>query len=315
MKIPYIKLHESGVLEERIEKATRLLNSCCLCPHRCKVNRLEDEKGKCGTGRTAFVASFSPHFGEESPLVGSHGSGTIFFEQCNLLCLFCQNYDISHSNEKDTNPVTKEQLAEIMVALQNRGCHNINFVTPSHVVPQILEALPIAISKGLRVPLVYNSGGYDAVSTLKLLHGIFDIYMPDFKFWSTTSAKRYTNAPDYREKAQKALKEMHRQVGDLVINQEGIAQQGLLIRHLVMPGCLDETKHILEFIANEISTNSYVNIMDQYHPCWNAVDEPPINRTLSPDEFNQALEHAQQAGLTRLDKKDFISLFRRLGVI
>ncbi len=315
MKISYLKLHDSGVLHERIEKARRFLRSCCLCPHRCKVNRLKDERGTCGTGRLASVASFNSHFGEESPLVGSHGSGTIFFAQCNLKCVFCQNYDISHCQDEDATQMDSEQLANCMVFLQESGCHNINFVTPSHVVPQILEALQAAIEKGLRIPLVYNSGGYDEVATLKLLDGVFDIYMPDFKFWSTSSAKRYTNAPDYPEKAQRALKEMHRQVGDLAMDQKGIAQRGLLIRHLVMPGGLDETRNILEFIAREISSNSYVNVMDQYHPCGQAVTLPPLDRALSPEEFRQAGEFAQQAGLTRLDKKDFTSLLKRLRLI
>ncbi len=315
MKRSYHKLYDSGILQERIDRARLLLKNCCLCPHKCKVNRLENEKGICGTGKAASVASFSPHFGEESPLVGSNGSGTIFFAHCNLLCIFCQNYDISHCRDSTAPPLLEEQLASIMISLQQQGCHNINFVTPSHVVPQILEALSIAIPQGLNVPLVFNSGGYDSLTALKLLDGIVDIYMPDFKFWSNTTAKTYANAPDYTEKAKKALKEMHRQVGDMVVDEHSIAQRGLLIRHLVMPGGLEETKSILEFIASEISQDSYVNLMDQYHPCWDAVHTPPLDRALSPEEYQGALEHARVVGLTRLEKKDFTSLLKRLRML
>ncbi len=315
MKISYLTLHESGVLRKRITTARKLLKNCCLCPRRCRVNRLMGELGMCATGKLAAIASFAPHFGEEQPLVGRNGSGTIFFTHCSLLCVFCQNYDISHCQNEHTTQVESEELAAIMLSLQEQGCHNINFVTPSHVVAQILDALPIAIENGLRIPLVYNSSGYDEVATLRLLDGIFDIYMPDFKFWSNASAQRCTDAPDYPEKAQRALKEMHRQVGDLVIDRNGIAQKGLLIRHLVMPGSLDETEHILKFIAEEISPNSYVNIMDQYHPCGEAKDLPPLDRNLSPEEFGKALKLAKRAGLSRLDKKDFSSLLYRLGII
>ena len=221
------------------------MSPCRVCPRRCKVDRLSDEKGICQTGAKAVVSSYAPHFGEESPLVGSGGSGTIFFTHCNLLCLFCQNYEISHLGqglETDAG-----QLASMMVSLQRQGCHNINFVTPSHVVPQILAALPKAIEKGLTVPLVYNSSGYDSPETLKLLEGIIDIYMPDFKFWNRESAKRYAKAPDYPEVAQKAILEMHRQVGDLVMDDEGVAVKGLLVRHLVMPGGLEETREDIAF--------------------------------------------------------------------
>jgi putative pyruvate formate lyase activating enzyme len=225
----YLILHEKGELERRIAEAQKRLSPCEVCPRHCKVDRLSGEKGVCQTGARAVVSSYSPHFGEESPLVGSGGSGTIFFTHCNLLCLFCQNYDISHLGqgvEADAG-----QLASMMVSLQRQGCHNINFVTPSHVVPQILSALPKAIEKGLTVPLVYNSSGYDSHETLELLEGIVDIYMPDFKFWNRDSAKRYAKAPDYPEVTRKAVLEMHRQVGDLVMDKEGVAVKGLLVRH------------------------------------------------------------------------------------
>ncbi len=259
-----------------------------------------------------MVASYSPHFGEESPLSGSNGSGTIFFGSCNLMCVFCQNYSISHLGNDPAEEITSQELAQIMLSLQAQGCHNINFVTPTHVVPQILAALPHAITKGFHLPLVYNCNGYETVQTLQLLDSIIDIYMPDFKFWKNVSAKGYTNAENYPHFARKALKEMHHQVGDLIIDTQGIAQKGLLIRHLLMPGGLDETKAILEFIAHEISSESYVNIMEQYRPCGRAEEFPELNKTLRPEEHQKAKEYAQTIGLTRLDKKDLSTLFRLL---
>lgn len=330
MKASYITLHERGELQKRITRARKLASPCRLCPRRCGVNRLRTgngpmagadtsgpaELGLCRTGDRAIVASYGSHFGEESPLVGSSGSGTIFFSHCNLLCLFCQNYDISHCPDQEEGVATSpEQLAMIMVNLQKQGCHNINFVTPSHVILQIMEALPFAIEKGLCVPLVYNSSGYDSVETLQLLENIVDIYMPDFKFWNPEKAKQYAHAHDYPEKARQALKEMFRQVGDLVIDQDGLAQKGLLIRHLVMPGCLDETEEILNFIAGEISLNSYVNIMDQYHPCGKAHQFENLNRTLRKEEYQKALNLAEKAGLSRLDQKNLSFLFKKLGIL
>lgn len=237
-----------------------MLRECRLCPRECGVDRLSDEKGYCRTGRKAMVASFNPHFGEEAPLVGKSGSGTIFFSSCNLRCSFCQNYEISHLREGAE--VEARDLAAIMIQLASTGCHNINLVTPTHVVPQILEALSLAVENGLALPMVYNCGGYEKVETLKLLRGIVDIYMPDFKFWDSGWAERYCNAPDYREKAVSALKEMHKQVGDLEIDENGIAQRGLLARHLVMPREIAGTKEVMEFISREISPNTYVNVMD-----------------------------------------------------
>jgi putative pyruvate formate lyase activating enzyme len=306
----YLTLYEQGDLATRIAAAQARLSPCQVCPRLCQVDRLHNEKGICRTGAKAVVSSYGPHFGEESPLVGSGGSGTIFLTHCNLLCVFCQNYDISHLGqglETDDG-----QLGTMMISLQRQGCHNINFVTPSHVVPQILAALPAAIEKGLSVPLVYNSSGYDSVDTLKLLDGIFDIYMPDFKFWTKESGKRYAKAPDYAEMARKALLEMHRQVGDLVINAEGIAIKGLLVRHLVMPGGLAESREILHFLAREISVDTYVNVMDQYRPCGKADQYPPIDRPLSHEEFQEALNLAREAGLYRLDEKDWLRILRKL---
>jgi len=308
----YLALHEEGKLADRIAEARQMLSPCRVCPRQCKVDRLSDEKGVCRTGARAVVSSYAPHFGEESPLVGTGGSGTIFLTHCNLLCVFCQNYEISHLGQ---GVETDEgQLSSMMVSLQRQGCHNINFVTPSHVVPQILAALPKAIEKGLNLPLVYNSSGYDALETLKLLEGVVDIYMPDFKFWTRKSGKLYAKAPDYAEVARKAIVEMHRQVGDLVMDGEGVAVKGLLVRHLVMPGGLEETGEILRFLAREVSVDTYVNVMDQYRPCGKANQYPPIDRRLTNDEYQEALKLARDAGLQRLDEKDWLRILRKLGI-
>ena len=295
----YRKLHESGALEERIVSALEALKSCRVCPRDCRVDRTGGETGRCRTGRYASVASFSPHFGEESPLVGSGGSGTIFFSSCNLLCSFCQNYEISHFNEGA--PAGPQELADMMLRLQKAGCCNINFVSPSHVAPQILEALPPAIEGGLSVPLIYNTGGYDNIETLRLLDSVIDIYMPDFKFWDPAPAAAYCSAPDYPEKARAALKEMHAQVGDLVTDDRGIAVRGLLVRHLVMPGGVADTARIMSFIAEEISKKTYVNVMDQYRPCYRAREDGNISRRITRREYEEALKSADDAGLTRLD--------------
>jgi putative pyruvate formate lyase activating enzyme len=279
-----------------------MMETCSLCPRACGVNRLEGETGYCRTGRNAKVASFNAHFGEEGPLVGRYGSGTIFISSCNLLCIFCQNYDISHLAEG--TEVEPEQVAAMMLHLAEMGCHNINFVTPSHVIPQIIEALVPAIEQGLEVPLVFNSGGYDSKETLQLLDGIFDIYMPDFKFWDGKWADRFCNAPNYREVATEAIKEMHRQVGDLVLDKEGIAVKGLLVRHLVMPEQVAGTREIMEFLAREISPNTYVNVMDQYRPCGSADKDEFINRRLTSREYRNAVDATKRAGLTRLDPRE-----------
>lgn len=301
MAAAYLEAHRDGRLQERIGKAFQWMKKCTLCPRLCRVNRLAEERGICRTGRHAVVASYGPHFGEEKPLVGRHGSGTVFFSHCNLYCVFCQNYEISHGGEG--TPVDADQLAAVMVHLQESGCHNINFVTPSHVIPQILEALPKAVERGLEVPLVYNTGGYDRVSALKLLEGIVDIYMPDFKFWDASVAGELCSAPDYPERARAALREMHRQVGDLEMDAAGVAHRGLLVRHLVMPGGLAGSNEILRFIARDLSPNTYVNVMDQYHPCGEAMKMPKLRRRITPEEFQEALEAAREAGLTRLDQR------------
>ena len=286
-----------------------MLKECGLCPRQCEVDRLNNEKGFCKTGRKAKVASYNAHFGEEAPLVGRLGSGTIFFAFCNLRCSFCQNYEISHLGEGAE--LEAKDLAAIMLELQRRGCHNINLVTPTHVVPQILEALLLAVENGLTVPIVYNCGGYERVETLKLLNGIIDIYMPDFKFWDQKWADRYCNAPDYREMAVKAFKEMHTQVGDLKIDKNGIAERGLLVRHLVMPNGIAGTKDIMEFLSKEISANTYVNVMDQYRPCGTAYQDEYINHRISTKEYSAALQWAKSAGISRLDQKQgFRLLFR-----
>jgi len=297
----YIQTHQKGLLREKIDAAREFLHACTLCPRKCKVDRLSGKLGICKAGQKALVSSFHAHFGEESPLVGSNGSGTIFFTNCNLLCIFCQNYDISHLGRG--KEVSTKQLADMMLVLQDAGCHNINFVTPTHVVPQILSALEAAVEGGLCVPLVYNSSGYDCVETLKILDGVVDIYMPDFKFWDADISAKTCHAPDYPETARHAVREMHRQVGDLVIDDSGVARRGLLLRHLVLPGGLAGTRQVMRFIANEISRNTYVNIMSQYRPCGRAEEVKELAAGLSAEEFREALSVAEEEGITRLDNR------------
>ena len=292
----YIKLYETGELKNRIDIAYSMLADCRLCPRECCINRLEGEKGFCKAGELAMVSSVGPHFGEEPPLVGRHGSGTIFFTNCNLDCIFCQNYDISHlgkGKEIDTS-----QLANAILSLQNLGCHNINFVTPTHYAPQILKALFVAIEDGLVVPLVYNCGGYESLEIIKLLDGIIDIYMPDIKYGDNDMAERYSKAKGYFDVAKSVITEMYRQVGDLSINKNGIAEKGLLVRHLVMPDSISGTEKALDFIAS-LSKNTYLNIMDQYRPQYKAYDYPKINRRITSEEFEKAIFLAKKAGLTR----------------
>ncbi len=307
----YLALHETGELQNRIARLNAILTACRLCPRQCGVDRTAGAKGFCRTGDQAAVASYHPHFGEESCLVGISGSGTIFFSNCNLGCVFCQNYPISHLGEGMT--VDACRLAAMMISLQKQGCHNINLVTPSHVVPQIVAALPAAIDKGLTLPLVYNSSGYDALATLRLLDGIIDIYMPDFKFWDSRSAARFAAAPDYPEVARAAVYEMYRQTGDLVIDADGIAERGVLVRHLVMPGALHETGDILRFLA-ALSPATFVNVMEQYRPCFRAADFPPIDRPLSPDDYQEALRLADAAGLSRLEQSGLLRLLQKMGL-
>lgn len=292
----YIKLYETGELKNRIDIAYDMLSDCRLCPRECGVNRLNGEKGFCKAGEFAMVSSVGPHFGEEPSLVGRHGSGTIFFTNCNLDCVFCQNYDISHLGKG--KEIEASQLANAMLSLQNLGCHNINFVTPTHYAPQILNALIIAIEDGLVAPLVYNCGGYESIEIIKLLDGIIDIYMPDMKYGDNDMAERYSNAKSYFDIAKSVISEMYRQVGDLSTNKSGIAEKGLLVRHLVMPDNISGTGKVIDFIAS-LSNNTYLNIMDQYRPQYRACDYPEINRRIASEEFEKAIFLAKKAGLTR----------------
>ncbi len=290
-------------LRRRADEAIAALASCQVCPRDCRVDRLHDRTAVCKSGRFALVGSYFPHFGEEDCLRGWNGSGTIFFSWCNLRCSFCQNWDLSQKGEGAV--VTPDRLAVMMLELQARGCHNINFVTPEHVVPQILEALPLAIRGGLRLPIVYNTSAYDSLESLRWMDGIVDIYMPDFKLWDSAAAKRYLKAPDYPEAARRVIREMHRQVGPLLTDEHGLAKRGLLIRHLVMPGMLEETRQIMEWVARELSPDTYVNVMAQYYPAGAVSVEkyPEINRKLRGDEHAEAVRIAREAGLRRLDKR------------
>ena len=296
----YLALHRRGELGRRAETAVAALASCRVCPRLCGVDRLAGETAVCRTGRLARVSSYFPHFGEEDCLRGWGGSGTIFFAQCNLRCVFCQNADISQ-NPKAGTEVSPKRLAAMMLELQGLGCHNINFVTPEHVVPQILEALPLAVEAGLRLPIVYNTSGYDSLESLRLLDDVVDIYMPDFKMWDPQSAHIYLKARDYPEATRAALEEMHRQVGDLQLDSQGIAQRGLLVRHLLMPGQLAESEAIFRFLAEKLSPDTYVNVMAQYHPAGRvtAVRYPELNRRLRHNEYRAACHLAQKAGLWR----------------
>jgi putative pyruvate formate lyase activating enzyme len=300
MEPVYIKTFERGYLRNKAALAREKMTSCTLCPRLCRVDRLSGETGICKTSRQAWVSSYGPHFGEEQPLVGAQGSGTLFFTHCNLMCAFCQNYDISHQSAG--RKVEPEALAGMMLELQSRGCHNLNFVTPSHVIPHILEGLEIGVEKGLKIPLVYNSSAYDRVESLRILEGVFDIYMPDFKFWDSDLARESCDAADYPEVARKAVLEMHRQVGDLVVDESGLAVRGLLIRHLVLPDGLAGTREIMRFIATRISKESYVNIMPQYRPCGDAARVKGLNRYPSETDFEKAVQAAEAEGITRLDK-------------
>ncbi|HYA87654.1 MAG TPA: radical SAM protein [Nitrospirota bacterium] len=294
----YLKL-PSGTLTEKAGIAEEMLKNCKLCPRECKVDRTTRMRGFCRTGDKPFVSSWGPHFGEERPLVGRHGSGTIFFGYCNLGCIFCQNYQISCLGEG--REMSCERLAKVMLELQQNGCHNINLVTPTHQMPMILRALSIAAQQGLAVPIVYNCGGYESLEAIKHLNGVVDIYMPDFKYADPEMSLKYSKAKDYPAVAKAVIKEMHRQVGDLVMDESGVALRGLLLRHLVLPDSIAGTHEVVRFIAEEISKNTYVNIMDQYYPCYEAFDHPPIDRRITKEEFAEAVKFALEAGLTRLD--------------
>lgn len=289
----YLKLYRTGRFASKIAQAKELLSPCNLCPRECGARRLEGERGVCGAGQQAEISGSGPHFGEEPPLVGTGGSGTIFFAFCSLQCVFCQNYEISRGKNK--YEITAEDLAQKMYSLQQRGCENINLVTPTHYVPQILEALEIACGLGLNIPLVYNCSGYERLETLRMLEGIVDIYMPDIKYADAQIALKYSRIADYPRIAQAALQEMHRQVGDLTLNQEGIAMRGLLIRHLVLPAGVAGTSELMRFIAQKVSPTSWINIMDQYTPTYLADRYPEISRRISKQEFWKAINAALQA--------------------
>lgn len=293
----YLTLYASGELDRRASALRERLGSCTLCPRECGVDRLSDRIGVCKTGLAVSVSSYGPHFGEEPPLVGSHGSGTIFFTNCNLWCLYCQNYDISHL--KQGNRTSTLRLAKIMLHLQELGCHNINLVTPTHVVPHIVQSLCIAAGGGLHLPLVYNTSGYDSVDTLKILDNIVDVYMPDIKYSDNACARKFSGAGDYWKIVRPAILEMYRQVGDLRIDADGVARRGLLIRHLVLPNDIAGSAKVLEFIASEISLGSYVNIMNQYRPVFKASMFPDINRPVTPREYRDVLASARVCGLKR----------------
>jgi putative pyruvate formate lyase activating enzyme len=293
------------IFQEKVERALEVLRNCEVCPRNCHINRLEDRTAVCRTGRYAYVASAFPHFGEEDCLRGWRGSGTIFFSFCNLKCVFCQNFDISW--EGNGQVLVPEELAGVMIHLQESGCHNINFVTPEHVVPQVIEAIPIAINRGLNLPIVYNTSAYDSMHSLRLMEGIVDIYMPDFKFWDGELSFLYMSARDYPVSARAAIREMHRQVGPLRFDNDGLALRGLLVRHLVMPNRVSHTREICRFIANEISRDTYINVMDQYRPEGRVLRKPEkyqaINRGTTGSEYAEALAIAREEGLYRIDQR------------
>lgn len=297
----YRSLLRSGELYHRVEQARGKLQSCRVCPRHCEVNRIAGELGTCLIGSKALVASANPHFGEEFPIRGLFGSGTIFFAGCNLRCLYCQNFDINH--EPNGQELEPEELASLMLGLQEQGCHNINFVSPSHQVPQMLEGILVAGQRGLRLPIVYNTSSYDDVDMLKLLDGVVDIYMPDFKYADTVIGRRLSKIPDYPARAQAALKERHRQVGDLELDDEGLAVRGVLVQHLVLPGGLAGTEDVTRFLATEISRETYVNMMDQYHPAAKADRHPILNRLVTSREVDDARNLAHTCGLYRIHEE------------
>jgi len=294
----YIELSKNGLLRERVEILKQILNDCTLCPRNCHVNRNAGKKGKCRVGSEIIISGVHPHFGEEPCLVGERGSGTIFFASCNMNCIYCQNFEISRFKQGEIISVLT--LAEAMLYLQKIGCHNINLVTPTHYVPQIVEAIEIAVKKGLNIPIVYNCGGYESVETLKLLDGIVDIYMPDIKYSDNSLALRYSGVPDYWDVVRPAVKEMWRQVGDLEI-VDGIAVRGLLVRHLVLPNNIAGSEKVFEFIAKEVSINTYVNIMAQYRPYFNAFLKPELSRRITKQEYEEAVRTAYKMGLRRIE--------------
>jgi putative pyruvate formate lyase activating enzyme len=298
MQPKYIDLFRSGELKNRAEKLKAIYKYCTLCPWDCRIDRTAGRTGVCNSANRAKVSSATPHFGEEPMISGDKGSGTIFFSNCNLRCKFCQNYQIS--KEGLGNEVSDEQLAEMMVSLQSKGCHNINLVSPTHFLPNIISALVIVAEKGLNIPLVYNTNGYEKVETLKMLDGIVDIYLPDTKYSANDTALRLSDAPEYFDYNKAALKEMYRQVGDLELDDNGIAVKGLLVRHLVLPNDLAGSKKVFAFLAKEISKNVHIGIMAQYKPCYKAIDDPELGRKLTGNEYRKAVRWANEAGLENI---------------
>ncbi len=300
----YLRVEEEGGLEAKVDAALAELRECRACPRDCGVDRMAGDLGTCNTGRHAFVGSAFPHFGEEDCLRGWNGSGTIFFSLCNLRCVFCQNWDISQ--QEAGKECTAEEIAELALGLQDHGCHNINFVTPEHVVPQVIEAIAVAVGRGLRVPIVYNTSAYDSVESLRLMEGLVDIYMPDFKFWSPDTSRRLARAKDYAQVAREAIAEMHRQVGVLRMGSDGLARRGLIVRHLVMPGQEEEAAAIFRWLADELSPDTYVNVMGQYRPEYKVTKTAryqDIDHSPLPNEMQAAVAAAREAGLWRLDSR------------
>ena len=298
-KPSYFDLHKTGEMDKRIKSLYKFLENCELCPRKCKVNRIRGEKGFCGMGRDLQVSSYGPHFGEESPLVGIFGSGTIVLTGCNLLCVYCQNYEISH--HKQGKSINEKILADFMLTLQKDGCHNINLVTPTHFAPQLVKSISIGSKKGLKIPIVWNCGGYESVEIIKLLDGIVDIYLPDIKYGRKDSAEMYSNASDYFERCKESVEEMYGQVGNLKVDHQGIAYKGLLVRHLVLPENRSGSKEVLDFLRS-ISKDVYVNIMDQYRPLGKACFHKELDRGITAEEYRNVISYAKKIGLERLDK-------------
>jgi len=299
MPASYIKLYQDGTLEKTASEFLQRLKHCDICPRKCGTDRTKKASGYCKTGRRAKVSSAFKHFGEEFPLSGYKGSGTIFFSFCNLRCVFCQNHTLSHLGEGcEEDP---DDIANQMLSLQEDGAHNINFVSPTHVVPQILESLLVACPKGLKIPLVYNTGGYDSPDTIKKLKGIFDIYLPDIKYSDNSYAEKYSNAPDYWDNCKSSVKEMHNQTGTFSTDLSGVAVKGLMVRHLILPNDLSGSCKILEFIASEISKDTYINIMDQYHPCYKSYEYKELQKRITSSELNSVIEYAKKLGLKKTE--------------
>ncbi len=291
----YLKLLATGELEQRVKTAQEMLEPCTICSEKCRAHRRSGQSGRCLIADQAIVADYSPHFGEEAPIRGTRGSGTVFFSGCNMHCVYCQNHSISQNTPGA--PVSPEIMAFMFLMLQENGCHNINLVSPSHIVPMFLQGLITAAREGLSIPIVYNSGGYDSVNTLRILDGVIDIYMPDFKYWDTDTGYRLSGVKNYPVAARKAIKEMHRQVGRLQLDEQGVAVRGLLVRHLVLPVSLAGTEHVVKFLAQEIGQGTWINVMEQYHPCWKAKGYPPIDRPVTKSEYTEAVTLAKDAGL------------------